>query len=102
MMGGNYDYDLACDANFATKLQAYNIYLDESLVLTGTVGDKKSGSRTDSSATNSMLSPTMATPCCSATLISEASRMRRQAAAVTFMPPLKILDEGDDRRGLSR
>jgi UDP-2,3-diacylglucosamine pyrophosphatase LpxH len=41
MMVGNHDYDLACDANFATKLQAYNIYLDKSLVLIRTVGDKK-------------------------------------------------------------
>ena len=41
MMVGNHDYDLACDANFAAKLQTYNIYLDKSLVLIRTVGDKK-------------------------------------------------------------
>ena len=41
MMVGNHDYDLACYADFAGKLQAYNIYLDKSLVLIRTVGDKK-------------------------------------------------------------
>jgi UDP-2,3-diacylglucosamine pyrophosphatase LpxH len=41
MMVGNHDYDLACDADFADKLQAYNIYLDKSLVLIRTVGNKK-------------------------------------------------------------
>jgi len=41
MMVGNHDYDLACYSEFATKLQAYNIHLDKSLVLIRTVGDKK-------------------------------------------------------------
>jgi UDP-2,3-diacylglucosamine pyrophosphatase LpxH len=41
MMVGNHDYDLACYSDFATKLQAYNIHLDKSLVLIRTVGDKK-------------------------------------------------------------
>jgi UDP-2,3-diacylglucosamine pyrophosphatase LpxH len=41
MMVGNHDYDLACYADFAGKLQAYNIYLDKNLVLIRTVGDKK-------------------------------------------------------------
>jgi UDP-2,3-diacylglucosamine pyrophosphatase LpxH len=41
MMVGNHDYELACDADFAEKLQAYNINLDKSLVLIRTVGDKK-------------------------------------------------------------
>jgi UDP-2,3-diacylglucosamine pyrophosphatase LpxH len=41
MMVGNHDYDLACNATFASKLQAYNIHLDTSLVLTRPVGDKK-------------------------------------------------------------
>src|SRR5262249_30714258 len=41
MMVGNHDYDLACDAAYAAKLQAYNIHLDMSLVLIRTVGDKK-------------------------------------------------------------
>jgi UDP-2,3-diacylglucosamine pyrophosphatase LpxH len=41
MMVGNHDYDLACNPAFAVKLQAYNIYLDTSLVLTRSVGDKK-------------------------------------------------------------
>jgi UDP-2,3-diacylglucosamine pyrophosphatase LpxH len=41
MMVGNHDYDLACDADFAGKLQTYNICLDKSLVLIRTVGDKK-------------------------------------------------------------
>ena len=41
MMVGKHDYDLACYADFAGKLQAYNIYLDKSLVLIRTVGDKK-------------------------------------------------------------
>jgi UDP-2,3-diacylglucosamine pyrophosphatase LpxH len=41
MMVGNHDYELACDADFAAKLQAYNIHLDKNLVLIRTVGDKK-------------------------------------------------------------
>jgi UDP-2,3-diacylglucosamine pyrophosphatase LpxH len=41
MMVGNHDYDLACNPAFAEKLQAYNIRLDTSLVLTRSVGDKK-------------------------------------------------------------
>jgi UDP-2,3-diacylglucosamine pyrophosphatase LpxH len=41
MMVGNHDYDLACCSDFATKLQAYNIHLDKSLVLIRAVGDKK-------------------------------------------------------------
>jgi UDP-2,3-diacylglucosamine pyrophosphatase LpxH len=41
MMVGNHDYDLSCNADFATKLQAYNIHLDTSLVLIRLVGDKK-------------------------------------------------------------
>jgi UDP-2,3-diacylglucosamine pyrophosphatase LpxH len=41
MMVGNHDYDLACNAAFAARLRAYNIYLDKSLVLIRTVGDKK-------------------------------------------------------------
>jgi len=41
MMVGNHDYDLACDAEFASKLQQYNIHLDTSLVLIRPVGDKK-------------------------------------------------------------
>jgi len=41
MMVGNHDYDLACNSDFATKLQEYNIHLDKSLVLIRTVGDKK-------------------------------------------------------------
>ena len=41
MMVGKHDYDLACYADFAGKLQAYNIYLDKNLVLIRTVGDKK-------------------------------------------------------------
>ena len=41
MMVGNHDYDLACDPAYADKLQAYNIRLDTSLVLTRPVGDKK-------------------------------------------------------------
>jgi UDP-2,3-diacylglucosamine pyrophosphatase LpxH len=41
MMVGNHDYDLACEADFAEKLQAYNISLDTSLVLIRSVGDKK-------------------------------------------------------------
>jgi UDP-2,3-diacylglucosamine pyrophosphatase LpxH len=41
MMVGNHDYDLACNAEFATKLQQYNIYLDTSLVLIRAAGDKK-------------------------------------------------------------
>jgi UDP-2,3-diacylglucosamine pyrophosphatase LpxH len=41
MMVGNHDYDLACYADFAVKLRAYNINLDKSLVLIRTLGDKK-------------------------------------------------------------
>src|SRR5215467_12116826 len=41
MMVGNHDYDLACNAEFAAKLRAYNINLDTGLVLIRTVGDKK-------------------------------------------------------------
>src|SRR3974390_3924867 len=41
MMVGNHDYDLACYSEFATKLLAYNVHLDKSLVLIRTVGDKK-------------------------------------------------------------
>src|SRR5215468_10152988 len=41
MMVGNHDYDLACNAAFAAKLQQYNIHLDTSLVLIRTIGDKK-------------------------------------------------------------
>jgi UDP-2,3-diacylglucosamine pyrophosphatase LpxH len=41
MMVGNHDYDLACAADFADKLRAYNVHLDKSLVLIRTVGDKK-------------------------------------------------------------
>jgi UDP-2,3-diacylglucosamine pyrophosphatase LpxH len=41
MMVGNHDYDLACNAEFAAKLQQYNIHLDASLVLIRTIGDKK-------------------------------------------------------------
>jgi integrase len=41
MMVGNHDYDLACNAAFAARLRAYNIYLDKSLVLIRRVGDKK-------------------------------------------------------------
>jgi UDP-2,3-diacylglucosamine pyrophosphatase LpxH len=41
MMVGNHDYDLACNAAFAARLRAYNIYLDKSLVLVRPVGDKK-------------------------------------------------------------
>src|SRR6516165_3509925 len=41
MMVGNHDYDLACNAEFAAKLQQYNIHLDTSLVLIRTIGDKK-------------------------------------------------------------
>ena len=41
MMVGNHDYDLACCADFAAKLLAYNIHLDKSLVLIRPVGDKK-------------------------------------------------------------
>ncbi len=41
MMVGNHDYDLACNAEFANKLQAYNVNLDNGLVLIRTVGDKK-------------------------------------------------------------
>jgi UDP-2,3-diacylglucosamine pyrophosphatase LpxH len=41
MMVGNHDYDLACNAAFAARLRAYNIYLDKSLVLIRPVGDKK-------------------------------------------------------------
>ena len=41
MMVGNHDYDLACNAEFAAKLQRYNIDLDTSLVLIRAVGDKK-------------------------------------------------------------
>jgi UDP-2,3-diacylglucosamine pyrophosphatase LpxH len=41
MMVGNHDYELACAADFAAKLQAYNIHLDKNLVLIRTVGDKK-------------------------------------------------------------
>ena len=41
MMVGNHDYDLACYADFAAKLLAYNIHLDKSLVLIRPVGDKK-------------------------------------------------------------
>jgi UDP-2,3-diacylglucosamine pyrophosphatase LpxH len=41
MMVGNHDYDLACNPAFVEKLQAYNIHLDTSLVLTRPVGDKK-------------------------------------------------------------
>jgi UDP-2,3-diacylglucosamine pyrophosphatase LpxH len=41
MMVGNHDYELGCNADFATKLRAYNIHLDKSLTLIRTVGDKK-------------------------------------------------------------
>ena len=41
MMVGNHDYELGCNANFAAKLQAYNIHLDKSLAVIRTVGDKK-------------------------------------------------------------
>ena len=41
MMVGNHDYDLACNAEFAAKLQQYNIHLDTSLVLIRAIGDKK-------------------------------------------------------------
>jgi predicted phosphodiesterase len=41
MMVGNHDYNLACNAAFAARLQAYNIRLDMSLVLIRTVGDRK-------------------------------------------------------------
>jgi len=41
MIVGNHDYDLACDPDFGTRLQAYNIHLDKSLVLIRAVGDKK-------------------------------------------------------------
>jgi UDP-2,3-diacylglucosamine pyrophosphatase LpxH len=41
MMVGNHDYDLACNAEFAAKLQGYNVHLDTSLALIRTVGDKK-------------------------------------------------------------
>src|SRR5499433_4535490 len=41
MMVGNHDYDLACNAAFADKLQDYNIHLDKNLVLIRMVGDKK-------------------------------------------------------------
>ena len=41
LMVGNHDYDLACNAEFAAKLQQYNIHLDTSLVLIRTIGDKK-------------------------------------------------------------
>src|SRR6516225_9058723 len=41
MMVGNHDYDLACNADFAARLQAYNIHLDKSLLLNRPVGDKK-------------------------------------------------------------
>jgi UDP-2,3-diacylglucosamine pyrophosphatase LpxH len=41
MMVGNHDYDLACNAEFAVKLQQYNIRLDTNLVLIRPVGDKK-------------------------------------------------------------
>src|SRR5215470_8405698 len=49
MMVGNHDYDLACNAAFAARLRAYNIYLDKSLVLIR-------------STTNSMPSLTTAIP----------------------------------------
>src|SRR5499427_2485923 len=41
MMVGNHDYDLACNADFASRLQIYNIHLDKSLLLIRPVGDKK-------------------------------------------------------------
>jgi UDP-2,3-diacylglucosamine pyrophosphatase LpxH len=41
LMVGNHDYDLGCNTDFAARLQAYNIHLDKSLVLTRPVGDKK-------------------------------------------------------------
>ena len=41
MMVGNHDYELACNADFAAKLQAYNIHLDKSLVVIRAVGEKK-------------------------------------------------------------
>jgi UDP-2,3-diacylglucosamine pyrophosphatase LpxH len=41
MMVGNHDYDLGCNTDFAARLQAYNIRLDNSLVLIRRVGDKK-------------------------------------------------------------
>src|ERR1700745_2854935 len=41
MMVGNHDYDLACNAEFAAKLQRYNIHLDTSLVLIRPDSDKK-------------------------------------------------------------
>ena len=41
MMVGNHDYDLACNAGFASRLQIYNIHLDKSLLLIRPVGDKK-------------------------------------------------------------
>jgi UDP-2,3-diacylglucosamine pyrophosphatase LpxH len=41
MMVGNHDYDLACNPDFATKLQAYNVHLDKSLVVVRSVADKK-------------------------------------------------------------
>jgi UDP-2,3-diacylglucosamine pyrophosphatase LpxH len=41
MMVGNHDYDLACNPEFAAKLEKYHIHLDTSLVLRRTVGDRK-------------------------------------------------------------
>jgi len=60
MMVGNHDYDLACNAGFASRLQIYNIHLDKSLLLIRPVGHKKIWTDTDSSTTNSMPSLTTA------------------------------------------
>jgi UDP-2,3-diacylglucosamine pyrophosphatase LpxH len=41
MMVGNHDYDLACNPDFASKLQRYNINLDTNVFLIRGIGKKK-------------------------------------------------------------